>query len=239
MRGAHPKDRTLFSEKQLPALKQAAADLRHLLSRGYAGKSAISLVGDHFQLRSRQRQALFRSVFPRDAAELIMERCVQSETIKAADLLLDGLNIMITVETALAGGVLFSCDDGVLRDISETHGSYRKNENTEQAVELIRRALDMLSPRKACVWLDRPVSFSGRLAETMRAALGAAVPVEVVDSPDYMILSKCRETGRSEGTPPCIAATSDSVVLQKAARSFDLPAYIVDRWIPDAWVVAL
>ena len=57
-RGPGPEDRDLFSADQLPALRHAVADLSWLLSRGYAMPSALSLVGNRFDLAARQRSML-------------------------------------------------------------------------------------------------------------------------------------------------------------------------------------
>ena len=55
-RGAHPEDARLFDESKWPVLRSAVADLSWLLTRGYAERSGLKVVGDHFQLESRQRR---------------------------------------------------------------------------------------------------------------------------------------------------------------------------------------
>jgi hypothetical protein len=60
-RGPHPSDATLFAADKAPALREALADFSLLLSKGYADKSALKLVGDRFGLTQRLRMAVMRS----------------------------------------------------------------------------------------------------------------------------------------------------------------------------------
>ncbi|MBM3835354.1 MAG: DUF434 domain-containing protein [Verrucomicrobia bacterium] len=46
--------------RQLPALYAATHDLRWLLDHGYAAHSSIELVGNRYNLSSRQRMAVGR-----------------------------------------------------------------------------------------------------------------------------------------------------------------------------------
>jgi hypothetical protein len=60
-RGPHPSDVKLFAENVLPDLRTAVADYSLLLTKGYAEKSALKLVGDKFSLTERQRVAVMRN----------------------------------------------------------------------------------------------------------------------------------------------------------------------------------
>ena len=60
-RGAHPEDRKLFADDQLPALRTAVRELSWLLSRDYSIKGALKLVGDRYALTDRQRLAVSRA----------------------------------------------------------------------------------------------------------------------------------------------------------------------------------
>ena len=46
------------------------------------------------------------------------------EKIKNRQIIIDGFNLIITVETALAGGIVFCCRDGYAGDIAGVYGSY-------------------------------------------------------------------------------------------------------------------
>ena len=75
----------------------------------------------------------------------------------------DALNLLITLESALSGGVVLHARDGTYRDMASIHGSYRKVDQTMAAIQLAgdffhRRHVDSVLWR-----IDRPVSNSGRL----------------------------------------------------------------------------
>lgn len=97
--------------------------------------------------------------------------------------MLDGFNVLITIEAALSGAVILRGADGRLRDLSSVHGTYRSVEETEAALHLLLDALR--GAGEVRVVLDRPVSNSGRLAARMRA-LG--MEVELSDQADATLL---------------------------------------------------
>jgi hypothetical protein len=230
-RGAHPEDARLFEAAWLPALRVAASELSWLLSRGYQAKSAVKLVGDRHSLRERQRLAVARAACPEEGLARRAASRVGEAEVAGAGLVVDGFNLVITLEAALSGGVLVRGRDGCVRDLSSVHGSYRAVEETERAVMLAGRALETLGPASVLWLLDRPVSNSGRLAERVRAAAaGRGWPwrVEVEFNPDREIVNSAR-----------VAVTSDSNVLDGVARWLNLGRLIVERHVPEAWVIDL
>jgi hypothetical protein len=145
--------------------------------------------------------------------------------------IVDGFNLLITVEAALSKGPLFLGVDTCVRDLSGVHGSYRSVEETDRAILLIGEALADLGPRSVLWLLDRPVSNSGRLAAKIAdLALQRdwTWQVEVVMNPDPVIISS-----------PAIAITSDSSVLNQVARWTDLQSYLLAHKIPATWVLDL
>lgn len=230
-RGAHPADAQLFGPECVPALRRATAELSWLLSRGYQSKSALKLVGDRWALRERQRLAVSRAACSDESLAGRAARRVGAGAVAGAELIVDGFNLVITIEAALGGGPLLVGRDGAVRDLSSVHGSYRSVEETEAAILLAGEALEALAPAHALWLLDRPVSNSGRLAERIRrlaAARGWPWQVAAVFSPDREIITAGR-----------LAITSDSDVLDRAARWFNFNQYLVGRRVPRAWVVDL
>ena len=123
------------------------------------------------------------------------------------------------------------CRDGCVRDLSSVHGSYRAVEETERAILLIGDVLATLQPAAAGWLLDKPISNSGRLAERIRnlaAERGWPWRVELVFNPDA-------EIARSAA----IAVTSDSNVLDRAARWVNLGRDLIEARLPDSWVIDL
>jgi hypothetical protein len=230
-RGAHPEDARLFEAASLPSLRVAVSELSWLLSRGYQTKSALKLVGDRYNLRERQRLAVARAACSEESLARRRERRVGEGKVAGEGLIVDGFNLVITLEAALSGGVLVKGRDGCVRDLSSVHGSYRAVEETERAVLLAGEALGALAPSSVLWVLDRPVSNSGRLAERVRAVArerGWPWEVAVEFNPDREIVNSSR-----------VAVTSDSNVLDGVARWLNLGRMMVERHVPGAWVIDL
>ncbi|MBN1422086.1 MAG: DUF434 domain-containing protein [Planctomycetes bacterium] len=240
MRGPHPKDRLCFRPEAMRVLSAVAVDLRYLLGRGYSQAASLKLVSDHVQLLDRQRKFLFRAVMPPELARAIRHRRVVPEALAGAAIWIDGFNVLITIETALAGGPLLEGDDGFLRDIAAQHGGYRPNEHTEPAVARLVAALRDLGVARAAILFDRPVSNSGRMAARMRAALldaGVEGDAQVANSPDREIAEAL--AGAAPARPPAVAATSDSILLARVPSAFDLARHVVEQDPAAPWILRL
>lgn len=231
-RGAHPEDAASFAPKNQPGLVSAVAHLSWLLERGYAVPSALKLVGDRFQLTSRQRTAVRRCACSDSALAGRRARRVEATALTGATLAIDGYNVITTVEAALGGAVILVGRDGCYRDLVSLHGNYRKVEETRPALALIGKLVESTRVG-ACHWfLDQPVSNSGRLRGLLlelAAARGWPWEVELVPDPDPILAAR----------PGCVVATADSVILDRCASWFNLAAAVVDHAAPDCFRINL
>lgn len=204
-RGPHPEDAQLFAPVNWPLLRSAVGDLNWLLSRGYAEPSTLKLVGDRHSLNKRQRIAVMRCACSDQALESRRARELKLPDLSGRRLLLDGYNVITTVEAALAGGVLIVGRDGCYRDMASMHGTYRNVDETLPALEHIGRLLHQ-SGTADCLWyLDSPVSNSGRLKTAMLELAeerGWPWQVELAMNPDRE-LSQTAE----------LVVTADSAIL--------------------------
>jgi hypothetical protein len=230
-RGPHPEDVRLFAPETHSTLRQATADLCWLLSRHYARESSLKLVGDRYALLARQRIAVSRGACSDADAVRRHEHQVHPENIRGQAIVLDGYNVLTTIEAALSGGVILRCRDGTYRDMASMHGSYRKVAETQPALKFLGQTLAALAAGE-CLWLlDRPVSNSGRLKDTIERIAGEngwTWRVELAADPDGL-LSSC-ET---------VVATADSVVLDRCAAWLNLARETVDRYVKPAFLVDL
>ena len=231
-RGPHPQDRRLFLDpRRLGGLQAAAGELAWLLGRRYAPEAALKLVGDHYQLPKRQRLALRRAVAAPGSARRRREKRLAGASLAERTLLVDTFNQLISVEVALAGGILLRGHDGALRDLASVHGRYRTVEETARALELIAARLEQLQPREVRFLVDQVVSNSGKLAGLIRDLArqrGAPWSAELVPSADPILKRSAH-----------IVATSDSTILDAAAAWFDLAAATIESFVPGATVVDL
>jgi len=228
-RGPHPADEVLFAASCHAPLRRATDDLAWLLGRGYRYPSALKLVGDRHRLRERQRLAVLRSTCSDDQRQHRALRERDTAALRGAPLRVDGYNVLITLEAALAGGVLLLGRDGCLRDLASVHGHFKRVDETEPAIALLGEALAAWGVADCTVYLDQPVSNSGRLAGILRAAAAARGwpwTVQLVRSPDARL--KATED---------LVATADGAVLDACGAWVNLARRVVATRIPDAaWV---
>ncbi len=194
-------------------------------------KAALKLVGDRHRLTDRQRLAVSRASCSDQGKERRAATRVGAEVVSGEELIVDGFNLIITVEAALSGGLLMICRDGCIRDLSSVHGSYRSVDETDNAIRLIGNSLEALRPKSVGWLLDRPISNSGRLAKRIRdAALekGRNWSVEVVFNPDAEISASDR-----------IVISSDSHVLERVSRWLNFNRLLIEKALDDSWLIDL
>ncbi len=228
-RGAHPEDEQLFAVEQLPRLRAACSDLSWLLSGGYAITSALKLVGDRYALSQRQRMGVARCACSDQAASLFRQREVELSCIAQKELLIDGYNVLTSVEAALAGGVILAGRDGCFRDMASMHGSWRKVAETMPAVRLLGEFIARHAAGHCCWLLDRPVSNSGRLRGLLQQEAetrGWNWTVVLENNPDRIL----RDT-------PQVVVSSDREVLADCSQWLNLARHVVECELPRAWVV--
>jgi len=229
-RGAHPEDHSLFAPAVCERLNDAVTDLNWLLGRGYAAPSAVELIGNRYQLRERQRTAVLRAACPVQARLSRGPRRLDFDTLDVPELLIDGYNVLVTVEAALGGGVLLQASDETFRDMASVHGTYRKVMETIPALQLLGE--ELRGRARLCVWyLDQPVSNSGRLKswmESLAVVQGWNWRVELVKDPDALL--------RNASTP---VATADSAILDTCQAWVNLARDVIERRVPEAWVIRL
>lgn len=230
-RGPHPEDESLFAPAEWPRLRLATKDLSWLLSHEYSLVSALKLVGDRYQLEERQRLAVMRSAASDIASEGRRSRQATSAELAGQTLLIDGYNVLTSIEAALGGGVILLARDGCFRDMASMHGTYRKVAETIPALILVGQCLQNMRVA-SCVWyLDSPVSNSGRLKVLIvdvGAQHGWTWQVELVNNPDPILAS-------ADG----YVATADSVILNQCRRWVNLARDVISSQVEAANIVDL
>ena len=159
------------------------------------------------------------------------QRCVLLEDLVGQSIAIDGYNVLITVEAAMSGGVIFKGRDGCFRDLASVHGTYRKVTETIPAVELIGDFLGEVGAGKALWLLDSPVSNSGRL----KTLIGELARKNNWNWEIKLSLSPDAELKKTDQ----IVASSDSVVLDSCKRWTNLAAEIITQKLPSTTVIDL
>jgi hypothetical protein len=230
-RGPHPQDAKLFAPAAVDSIRAALADYSLLLTKGYAEKSSLKLVGDKFSLTERQRLAIMRSACSDRQLASRKKREIEIEEIRNKPLIVDGYNLLITIEAAMSGAIIFKGRDGCFRDLASIHGTYRKVTETIPAVQLIGNFLSEISVGR-CLWLlDSPVSNSGRL-KTLIGQLAEENnwnwEIKLLISPDAELLKTDR-----------IVVSSDSVVLDGCDKWVNLAKTIIEQKLKEAQIIDL
>jgi len=213
------------------SLQRGAEDFRYLLGRGYPRKNSLELIGNRYGLRKDGRELLHRGVFASVDAARRRERLVGIESTRDAYLAVDGHNVLITVEAALCKKPLIVADDGLIRDISGVSSAYRMGDVTFRALDLIMEILMGSRPRNIVFLFDSPISKSGRLASDVTNRLRAAGltgEARAVRVPEAILIGY-------DG----IVVTSDSVIIDRVKRVFDLAGHVIRNRVPNPRLIEL
>jgi Uncharacterized conserved protein len=207
-------------------LQEAAYDLRFLLNRNYRRKGALQFVANRYVLDKGERNYLARSIFSDLISEERWKKRVDISKIKGKLLLVDGYNVLITVESIYNEDYdsLILCDDGVIRDSNAVFGKYKLSNATEMAINKILDLISSYDPSCTCFFFDSPVSFSGKLAGITKRIMGehnmqGSVCLSKTVDAEIIKLSKLKKG---------IAATGDSAIIDKVDWFVDIPRYILE-----------
>lgn len=228
-RGFVPKDYMEFGIKNRMKMQRAAEEICYLLNRDYEIKSASVFVGNHYMLSERQRLALARMLTPKKKLQGRLDRQILYGT-GVPELHIDGFNTIITLEVALSDSLLIKGMDGTIRDMAGLRGTYRIVDKTEKALELLLNALEEKRPDRAVIYLDSPVSNSGRLKGFIlekAEAYDVNIEVEVIPDVDRVL------SGME------YVVTADGIILDHCKSWYNLNSEIIRASIENPWIYAL
>ncbi|AEA42152.1 DUF434 domain-containing protein [Fluviicola taffensis] len=221
-RGKEPSDDKLFgSETVHLKLKDAVEDLGHLMGRGYAQKSALALIGNRYKLNVRQQKAVQGMAASAEQVAKRKARSLQYEALENEEVVIDGFNVLILLESFLSGAYLFKGADGFYRDLSSVHGSYKKVTQTSRAIELVGEFYESTKIKKLHWYFDKPVSNSGKLKkliEEMAMEKGNDWQVSLTFQTDADIVNENK-----------ISVSSDAWILDNSTWNFNFLKYIVGK----------
>jgi hypothetical protein len=229
-RGIDPQDYKWFSNEAILILQKAQKEVEWLLGRGYNSKSVIDFVGNSYQFSIRQRNALQRSTSSKALSEKRKSKALTIENLKDGCVYIDGFNIIITLEVALSKGILVRGNDTTIRDIAGLRGTYSVIDKTERALEVLGKTLCNLEVPNIKIFLDAPVSNSGRLKNRIEShsdLWNIPVEVELVRNADHILVDLER------------VVTSDSIILDNCISWFNLTEVVISEHITDAKIINL
>ncbi len=205
---------------QQKRMNDAATDIRYLLERGYKRNSSIRFAGDHYRLDKYDRYILARTVFSSHTSKARKKKKLHCEELKGKTLLVDGYNVLITLESMLGGERMWIADDSFLRDIQGVFNNHSNEKLTFQAVEEMLSFLLNADVKKTDVLLDSQMKHSGELAAFIRKRmkeLSIKGEAKTSRNVDYD-LKNCQ--------PSYVIATADGIIIDSVKNVIDIPACI-------------
>ena len=207
-------------------LQDSSYDLRFLLNRGYRKKNALNFVSNKYLLSKHERNYLARSIYSELIAKSRMDKIVELSAIENRFLLVDGYNVLISVESICKKDYdsLILCDDGIIRDLNAVFGKYKLNEYTKKALNNILVVINEYNP-KIRFFFDKQVSFSGKLMKMTEELMN----VYKIEGDVFLSSNVDFEIIKMDNNENCVVSTSDSVIIDKVSRILDIPFYILQK----------
>ena len=209
-------------------------DLLELLDKQYPKKASLELVGNRYNLNRDERLILYRGVFDTESMERRKKkrfdfvRGMGPDSFNIERVIIDGYNVLISIESYLKGKIIFRALDGYVRDTSGVHGNHAIDDCTQRSVVLIADFVkdltaEVRSQPDVRVFLDSPVSKSGELARSITDLFkqrGVEAEVKALKNPDSVIEVMSKESAHS------LTATSDTVIIDKVEQVVDIPDFV-------------
>lgn len=228
-RGKQSSDDKWFAPKWHPIFSDAVNDLCYFYTRGYAENSAIQIVGNRYKLNKRQRNAISRISCSNQGIKIRNQSECKTSDLNNQMVEIDGFNLLIILESALSGAFIFKGRDGVYRDISSVHGSYKFVSKTKAVIILVGNVLNKLNVKSVKWYFDSPISNSGRLKTRLLEIAkehGFNWEVELVFNPDKVLVQSKN-----------IVVSSDGWIIENTCKWFNLSALLIETYVMDACVI--
>ena len=155
---------------------------------------------------------------------------VKKSELKGKTVYIDGFNAIIPMESLVSDSPVFKCMDGAVRDLANLRGSYKIIDKTEPAINLLLKQLDKRKVKKAVIYLDKPISNSGRLKMLiLEVAKNYKVEVEV-----ELLNAVDKELYYKENV-----ISGDCVVIDYSTSWVPLYGWIIEDYMKDhnVWLV--
>lgn len=203
-------------------LSEPAGDIRYLFNRGYPKTSTIQFVSNHYRLDNEERHILTRVLSSSKTSNLRRQRKVKCNQISNKDLIIDGYNVLITVESLMDNCNLWEGDDGFVRDTRGIFRKFRVTDTTQKAIDEVLTFLLKYQVKSAIILFDRQISKSGELAKFVNDRL------------EHCSIKGSARTSRhvdfdlKNSDSGYIVATSDGAVIDNAEQVVDIPGCLME-----------
>jgi len=206
-------------------LEAPILDIRYLIDRKYPKKSVITYVSNHYGLTKDERYILTRITCEKNISNDRKRKLVPIQGIEDRTLLIDGYNVLITIESMILGYPVFLCDDGMLKDARSLFHKYKINPTTKKALSMIETITSMYDPKKTIIIFDSQISRSGDLSKMTR---------DIFDENNCLVFTS-KDTDKeliknSKKSKKAVTATSDGVIIDNVENVLDIPIHIAGEF---------
>jgi len=210
-------------------LCKAIADYRWLLDRGYPQQAALNIVTERYMLGQKERMLLYRCVHTSKCVQDVALRHLREVDLANFELIVDGYNVLLTIIAALKNEGVYICDDGFVRDLRGAKLRHGEREYLLTAIEIMGKYLARIPVRYVTFVFDSTVSHSAKhakiTAEILGKLIGKKIHYELAKKVDTTLISHSKNND-------VVVASSDIVVLLKAAKIYDLAGRIIASFMP-------
>lgn len=220
-RGKEAKDDILFGKQAQLIFKEALSDLHYLLSRNYSDKNSLQVVGTRYKLTQRQLRAIQSMAASEEQLTVVKNKAVGIESLIGQDLVFDGFNVLILLESLFSNAYLFKGMDGCYRDLSSVHGTYKKVSQTTMALDCVAEFCKKHRVGSVLWIFDKPVSNSGRIKkmiEELAANENLNWNVVLENNADQSIIDRQK-----------ITVSSDAFIIRNCSQWFNFIGYLIDE----------
>jgi len=217
----------LYDSDMREKLLKPVRDIRRILLLGYPKFVTIRFVADHFQLNVEERHILTRIIVPPDRIASRISKKITYIDTRYKDILLDGYNVLLSVDSLLRKKPIWLCDDGYVRDTRCYFSKAKQIENLEESLGLVIEFLCEVHSKSVIFLLDAQISRSGELAGFIRYKMeehGIPGEARISKTTDFELKSY-------EGRPKndLVVATSDGIVIDSVSQVIDIPAFLMEK----------
>lgn len=149
-------------------IDKASEDMKFLLDRGYNRSRVLDLVTDRYLLNLDQKNHLQRMVFSQEDIEKRKNKLLSLKQAREKKIVVDGYNLLITMEAYLQDKKLIRGMDGLMRDNSQVFSNYSFDQKTKEAVDEILSLFQKIDPSYVLFIFDSQISKSGELCSYVR-----------------------------------------------------------------------
>lgn len=208
-------------------LLKPAQDIRSILRWGYPKFATIRFVAEHSQLSVEERHILTRVIMPPGKVVSRIRKKVACNNLRNRDLLLDGYNVLLSVDSLLKSEPMWLCDDGHIRDTRYYFSKTSHAEDIEEALDSVLEFLSEACPKSVTILLDSQISRSGELAGFIRRKLeeyGISGEARTSKTADFDLKTEGGSSAKN-----LIVATSDGIVIDSVLQVLDIPACLMEK----------